>query len=139
MDNKTHTILVIEDEEMLRSAIAKKLALSGITAILCEGGSEALDYLQTHEVLPDAIWLDYYLKDMNGLEFMNALKQKPAWVTIPVIVVSNSASETKVHNMLALGAKKYVLKAEHRLDDIIKEILNYVSLPKTVPDNKTYA
>lgn len=130
MDNTKQTILVVEDEELLREAIVKKLTLSGIAPISCSSGKEALSYLSQALTLPDAIWLDYYLKDMNGIEFMAALKKNNRFVAIPVIVVSNSASMTKVHNMLALGAKKYVLKAEHRLDDIIQEILSYIKSGK---------
>ena len=53
---------------------------------------------------------------------MNAIKQNVNWQNIPVIVVSNSANAEKVNTMLALGAKKYLLKAEYRLDDIISMI-----------------
>jgi CheY-like chemotaxis protein len=60
------------------------------------------------------------------LAFMQQLKQNPAWINIPVLVVSNSASPEKVHNMLALGAKKYILKAEYRLDEIIKMIQSII-------------
>jgi CheY-like chemotaxis protein len=70
--------------------------------------------------LPCAVWLDYYLKDMNGLAFMQTIKENPKWSHIPVVVVSNSASPEKVNNMLALGAKRYILKAEYRLDEIIQ-------------------
>ncbi|MBI4079047.1 MAG: response regulator [Candidatus Levybacteria bacterium] len=128
--NENPTILVIEDEELLRIAIVKKLVKSNITPVACSSGRQALDYLKQAHMLPDAIWLDYYLRDMNGLEFMDELKKNSIWATIPVFVVSNSASTTKVHNMLALGAKRYVLKAEHRLDDIIAEIHAYISAGK---------
>ena len=85
-----------------------------------------IDYLNNLEKLPDAIWLDYYLKDMNGLAFMQQLKENPKWASIPVLVVSNSASPEKVTNMLALGAKKYILKAEYRLDEIIAMIRQFI-------------
>jgi CheY-like chemotaxis protein len=93
----------------------------------CSSGQQAIDYLQSLDELPDAIWLDYYLKDMNGLAFMQELKQKPEWASIPVLVVSNSASPDKVSNMLALGAKKYILKAEYRLDEIIAMIRDFIA------------
>lgn len=117
------TIMVVEDEELLLQAIAKKIELSGIDAISCSSGQQALDYLQNLPKIPDAIWLDYYLKDMNGLEFVAQVKKNPDWQNIPIVVVSNSASPEKVHNMIALGVHKYLLKAKFRLDDILKEIL----------------
>src|ERR1700722_19365909 len=124
MSTQNPIIMVIEDEDLLLQAITKKLSLNGITVISCIGGEQALIYLKNHPHLPDAIWLYYYFKDMNGLEFMN--KEKTKWAQLPVFVVSNSASQDKVNRMLAIGAKKYLLKAEYRLDDIIKMMKTFI-------------
>ena len=125
--SKDHpTIMVVEDETLLLQAITKKLKLSELDVISCASGQQAIDYLNNLDELPDAVWLDYYLKDMNGLAFMQTLKENPKWTDIPVMVVSNSASPEKVHNMLGLGAKKYILKAEYRLDEIIEMIRDFI-------------
>jgi DNA-binding NarL/FixJ family response regulator len=58
---------------------------------------------------------------------MQEIKNNPKWADIPVLVVSNSASPEKVHNMLGLGAKKYILKAEYRLDEIIAMIRDFIA------------
>lgn len=126
MDNKISTVLVIEDEDLLLRAISKKLELSGLNPVTCTSGEQALDYLSSLLELPDVIWLDYHLKEMNGLDFLKKLKDNNLWSNIPVVIVSNSASEEKVHSMLALGAQKYILKAEYRLDDIIKTVKEFV-------------
>lgn len=119
--------MVVEDETLLLQAITKKLKLSNLDVISCASGQQAVDYLNNLDEMPDAVWLDYYLKDMNGLAFMQTLKENPKWADIPVLVVSNSASPEKVHNMLGLGAKKYILKAEYRLDEIIEMILRFIA------------
>lgn len=111
--------MVVEDEELLLQALTKKFKLAGLDVLSCSSGQQAIDYLNNLDNLPDAISLDYYLKDMNGLAFMQQVRDNPKWADIPVIVLSNSASPEKVTNMLALGAKKYLLKAEYRLDEII--------------------
>lgn len=119
MSNANPTIMVVEDEELLLQALTKKFKLAGLDVLSCSSGQQAIDYLNNLDKLPDAISLDYYLKDMNGLAFMQQVRENPKWANIPVIVLSNSASPEKVTNMLALGAKKYLLKAEYRLDEII--------------------
>jgi DNA-binding response OmpR family regulator len=126
MSKQNPAIMVVEDETLLLQAITKKLKLSGLDVISCASGQQAVDYLDNLDELPDAVWLDYYLKDMNGLAFMQTLKENPKWANIPVLVVSNSASPEKVHNMLGLGAKKYILKAEYRLDEIIEMIRDFI-------------
>jgi two-component system chemotaxis response regulator CheY len=127
MSKTSPTIMVVEDENLLLQAITKKIKLSNMDVLSCSSGQQAIDYLNNLDELPDAVWLDYYLKDMNGLAFMQKLKENPQWAGIPVLVVSNSASPDKVNTMLGLGAKKYILKAEYRLDqiiDIIKQFIN---------------
>lgn len=127
MSQANPTIMVVEDENLLLQAITKKLKLSGMDVLSCASGQQAIDYLGSLDEMPDAVWLDYYLKDMNGLAFMQELKANPKWEDIPVLVVSNSASPDKVSNMLGLGAKKYILKAEYRLDEIIAMIRDFIA------------
>jgi len=122
--------MVIEDEELLLQAISKKLASQKIEAITCTSAKQAFDYLKSIPELPDVIWLDYYLQDMNGLEFMRQMKKNDLWAKIPVVVVSNSASDEKKSSMLALGVDKYVLKAQYRLDEIIEMIREIISKEK---------
>lgn len=126
MSKQNPTVMVVEDEVLLLEAITKKLKLSDMDVLSCSSGQQAVDYLENLDELPDAIWLDYYLKDMNGLAFMQTIRDNSKWNQIPVIVVSNSASTEKVHTMLGLGAKKYILKAEHRLDEIIQMIRDFI-------------
>lgn len=137
MSKQNPTIMVVEDEVLLLQAITKKLKLSNMDVLSCSSGQQAIDYLQSLDELPDAIWLDYYLKDMNGLAFMQEIKANPKWSNIPVIVVSNSASPEKVHNMLGLGAKKYILKAEYRLDEIITMIHDFIAEGGGAPEQKS--
>jgi two-component system chemotaxis sensor kinase CheA len=111
MNNKP-LILVVEDEKLLLEAITKKLAMNGIDTISC--------------TTVDAMWLDFQLPDMDGITLLSKIREKDEWKEVPVIVVSNSASDEKVNGMLALGAKRYLLKAEHRLEDIINDVRNII-------------
>lgn len=119
MNDDVVTVLAVEDEELLLRAIEMKLTKAGKRVIGCPSAEFALEKLSEMSRPPDVIWLDYYLKDMNGLQFMYKLKENPAWAHIPVVVVSNSASPDKVSQMLALGVKKYFLKAESKLEDLV--------------------
>lgn len=122
--------MVVEDETLLLQAIGKKLRATGYQVVSCSSGKQAIDYLGNFDSLPDVIWLDYYLGDIDGLTFMETMKEKKEWEDIPVIVVSNSAGPEKVHTILGLGAKKYILKAEHRLDEIIETVDSFVKKEK---------
>lgn len=120
------TVLVVEDEILLLEAISKKLKLNGFNVVGASSGKQALDYLESLPKKPDAIWLDYYLGDSNGVDFMQVVHQNKEWASIPVLVVSNSASPDKVAKMLELGVRKYLIKAEYRLDDLVNEIKGFL-------------
>lgn len=120
------TVLVVEDEILLLEAISKKLKLNNFNVVGASSGKQALDYLESLPSKPDAIWLDYYLGDSNGIDFMQEVHQNRDWAQIPVLVVSNSASPDKVAKMLELGVRKYLIKAEYRLDDLISQIKAFI-------------
>lgn len=122
MDTKPIKVVVVEDEEMLLEVITRKLKTIGFEVVSCISAKQALEYLKSMKEPPDVIWLDYYLEDMNGLDFMRMLKADTVLSKIPVVVVSNSASAEKREAMLSLGAKMYILKAQHRLDEIVDSI-----------------
>ena len=132
MNLDSRTIMVVEDEYLLLEAISRKLELNKYGVVSCSSGRQALDYLKNLPEMPSAIWLDYHLGDMDGITFMQEIRKNALWSKIPVVVISNSASDDKVKNMLALGAKKYLLKAEYRLDDLIAEISKFIDEEKSV-------
>lgn len=124
MTKQNKTILVIEDERPLLEAIKIKLEKSGIDVLTARTVEQAEQYAKEIEKI-DAIWLDHYLLGKeNGLDFVAWCKDdsNTKCNLIPIFVVSNTASADKVSTYMALGAKKYFVKSNHRLDEIIAEI-----------------
>ncbi len=116
------TILVLEDERPLLEAIRKKLELSGFEVLSSRSVEEAVNHLQDVSGI-QGIWLDHYLLGKeNGLDFVTMLKNKDEWKSIPIFVVSNTASPDKVTSYMHLGVDKYYTKADFRLDQIIGDI-----------------
>jgi DNA-binding NtrC family response regulator len=123
MATKEKTILVVEDERPLLSAIKSKLERSGFTVVTAESTEQALEQLKEVGKV-SAIWLDHYLLGKeNGLDLVAKCKQKDSWCKkIPIFAISNTASAKNTHAYQKLGVTKYYVKAEKRLDEIIAEI-----------------
>ena len=120
MTDTKKTILIVEDETALLQAITTKMEKSGFKTVGCTTAEQALDYLKNLTEVPDAIWLDYYLGgSMNGVEFLERVKQNEKWSNISVLVVSNTATEGNIDRMVSLGIEKYFVKAENKLGDMI--------------------
>jgi len=119
----TKTILVIEDERPLIQAIQTKLESNGFIVVTARTIDQGLDYLENIEKI-DAIWLDHYLPgEKTGLDFVAYLKgPKSKWAKMPIFIVSNTASSGNVRSYMSLGVSKYCVKAEHRLDQIVKDL-----------------
>ncbi len=133
MSKENPIVMIIEDEDLLLKAIQKKLGMCGVRPQSCKSGKQALEELKNMtdaHTIPDAIWLDYHLEDMDGLDFMRALQVDENLAHIPIFVVSNSASPDVVNAMLSLGAIKYILKAEHSLEEIVSQIKSFISATK---------
>jgi DNA-binding response OmpR family regulator len=117
------TILVVEDELPLQNAIRRKLEKSGFDVVTARNVEQAREQLSTAPNI-DAVWLDHYLLGkQNGLDLVFTCKAEgSAHSTIPIFLVSNTASADKVQAYLTLGVNKYYVKAERRLGDIIEDL-----------------
>ncbi|HAT73909.1 MAG: PAS domain S-box [Candidatus Moranbacteria bacterium GW2011_GWF2_36_839] len=128
MNKKNPVVLVVEDEKPLQEAIKIKLELNGFDTVTARSVEQAINFLRDIKNV-DAIWLDHYLLGKeNGLDFVAKLKEKKEWKKIPIFIVSNTASQEKVKSYMSLGVEKYYVKANYRLDDIIKDIKSSLKL-----------
>lgn len=126
MQKNLKTILVIEDERPLLEAIKIKLEKNDFKVLNARSINDAKNLSQETEKI-DAIWLDHYLLGKeDGLDFIIWCKDDTnlKCKNIPVFIVSNTASSDKVASYMSLGARKYFVKANHKLDEIISEIKN---------------
>lgn len=149
------SILVIEDDAALLSAISAKLKRSGFQTITAESVENAftstrfhtassilsgdtieknLEHLNQLEKV-NAVWLDHNLiGDEDGLDFIVKFKANGGkWSSIPIFVVSNNADPELRTTYAELNIQQYYLKAEHRLETIVSDIaaaLNYSPITK---------
>jgi CheY-like chemotaxis protein len=119
-------ILVVEDEKSLLEAISTKLEKTGFKVAKARTYEEAIVALEVGNV--GVIWLDHYLMGKkDGLDIITECKKEGSpYIEIPIFVVSNTASAEKVQKYIQLGAVKYYVKAEKKLEDIITDIKNYL-------------
>jgi response regulator of citrate/malate metabolism len=124
--NTKKVILVAEDERTLSDAIKLKLEKNNFEVVTSRTIEDAKKQVENLSKL-DAIWLDHYLMGKeNGLDFIAWCKgdKNAKCREVPVFVVSNTASPDKIATYMKLGVNKYFVKSNHRLDDIVCEIIN---------------
>lgn len=86
MSNTHATILLVEDEELLRAGVQEMLEIQGYKVITAPDGQQALASLAAEAI--DLIITDLVMPQLNGIDFVQRLRtQHP---DVPVIVVSGS-------------------------------------------------
>lgn len=78
--------LIVEDSLIMRQMLQRVLVQEGWQVAEADDGPAALEYVTNQQ--PDLILLDLMLPGMDGFKFMSELRSTPAWLLIPVVVVT---------------------------------------------------
>lgn len=101
--------LVIDDSRPVRRIegdILKELGFE--TADACHG-KEALERLQTSP-LPDVVLVDWNMPEMNGLEFIKAVRSEAKYAGMVVVMVTTETEPEQMLRALSAGADEYLMK-----------------------------
>ncbi|MFZ5955889.1 two-component system response regulator RssB [Pseudomonas knackmussii] len=106
MHKPSATLLIIDDDEVVRESLAAYLEDSGFKVLQATNGQQGLQIFQ-HE-LPDLVVCDLRMPQMDGLELIRRVGDMA--VEIPVIVLSGAGVMSDVVEALRLGAADYLIK-----------------------------
>jgi two-component system, cell cycle response regulator DivK len=104
----SHSILVIDDNELNLKLAEKILTLSGYNVLVAISGEQGVDVARAHR--PDLILLDIRLPDIDGLEVLRRLRSLPETRGIPVVAMTAQAMPAEVDRFAAAGFDGYVQK-----------------------------
>jgi CheY-like chemotaxis protein len=119
MPNK-YKVLIIEDDLVMLRLYERLFVSENFTVVTAPDGEQGL--VQAAETLPDIILLDIMMPKMDGLKVLESIKKEPKTSQIPVIVLSNLATDAIVTDALRLGAVSYLKKSEVSNEAILKEV-----------------
>ncbi|MEM7333023.1 MAG: response regulator [Chloroflexota bacterium] len=108
MKSNQACILVVDDNEMNRDLITRRLQRQGYETMSAENGRVAITLLENHCF--DLILLDIMMPVMNGYEVLELVKKHPKWQYIPIIVISAADDMRSVVKGIELGAEDYLPK-----------------------------
>lgn len=102
------TIMIVDDSASLRQVVAIALKGAGYDVIEACDGKDALDKLDGKKI--HLIISDVNMPNMDGISFLKAAKQLPAYKFTPVIMLTTEAGDSKKAEGQAAGAKAWVVK-----------------------------
>ena len=114
------TVLIVEDHADCAEPLAKMLGHSGYRALVAEDGHAALGFMQT--LVPHLVVLDVMLPQMNGLEFLAAIRPLPAFAQLPVVAFTALGDHETHRKLTALGVRKVLRKGEADFDQVLRSV-----------------
>jgi two-component system cell cycle response regulator DivK len=101
-------LLLVEDNEMNRDMLSRRLARRGYEILVATDGSEGFAEATRH--LPDLIIMDMSLPVLDGWESTRALKEQPVTSAIPVLALTAHAMAGERERALEAGCNDYDTK-----------------------------
>ncbi|MDP6650909.1 MAG: response regulator [Gammaproteobacteria bacterium] len=111
-------ILIVEDNEMNRDMLSRRLARKGYEVILAEDGAAGLDMMKNEQ--PDLVLMDMGLPVMDGWTATAKAKANPNLATIPVIALTAHALEEDRIRAMEAGADDFDTKPVNLAGLLIK-------------------
>jgi DNA-binding response OmpR family regulator len=107
-EGHTPTVLVVEDDEATRLAMASWLAAEGFLVLTAANGHEAVGHLERPLETIDVVVLDVGLPDVDGVALCQRLRE--LYPALPVLVCTGMATTEEAARLLDLGARRYFRK-----------------------------
>ena len=101
-------ILVVEDDDLSRDIMTRRLQTTYSHIRYAATGQEALDQVAIKK--PDLVLLDVMLPEIMGLQVLHTLRQSFSMVDLPIIMVTAIDESERIVRALELGASDYVTK-----------------------------
>jgi CheY-like chemotaxis protein len=118
-----HKILLIEDNEMNRDMLSRRLTRKGFEIAIAEDGEHGVEMAQTES--PSLILMDISLPVMDGYEATRQIKANPTTRSIPIVALTAHAMSGDREKCLEAGCDEYETKPVDlpRLLDKIEKLL----------------
>ena len=108
MTSHRYSLLVVDDNEMNRDLLTRRLERQGYQVTVAVDGLQALEILDQADF--DLILLDIMLPIMNGYQVLEHLKADESLSQVPVIIATSLDEADGKAKCLALGAEDYLTK-----------------------------
>ena len=102
------TILIVEDNDVMREGLEDMLTFEGFDSISAGDGKDALHKME--RFTPDLILADIAMPVMDGYEFYEAVRKQAEWITIPFIFLTARADRNDIIAGKNLGVEDYLVK-----------------------------
>jgi two-component system chemotaxis response regulator CheY len=102
--------MIIDDSRAMRSILCRIASDLGFEVSEAANGRLAMELLDAADTTPDLALVDWNMPEMNGLEFITAVRAQPKYRKITLMMVTTESEHSQIVRALAAGAHEYVIK-----------------------------
>ena len=102
------TVLLVEDNDINRDMLTRRLTRAGLTVITAADGVSALEMMREHQ--PGVVLMDMTLPILDGWEATHRAKEDPAIAEIPIIALTAHAMAADKERAMNAGCNEYETK-----------------------------
>src|ERR1700681_808570 len=107
-NSRPNRLLIVDDNEMHRDMLARRLLRKGYVVELAENAKELLERVKEDAV--DLVLLDIEMPEVSGLDALQELRSRYSAAELPIIMVTAKAQSDDIVKALDLGANDYLTK-----------------------------
>jgi PAS domain S-box-containing protein len=118
-------VLIVEDDAEMRELLRRRLEKEGWTVSEAENGRVALERMA--ENLPELILLDLMMPEMDGFQFLEEVRKRDAWPSIPIVVLTAKELTADDRTRLKSSVIQILQKGAYTQEELLFAVRNLVA------------
>lgn len=128
MDKTVKKIFVVDDDELALEALTTKLKNLGYEVFSAPSAGESMKLFENSE--PDILVVDYLLSGLNGINFVENLKEKYPHIASRTLLMTSLDNEAYLPKALEVGIKYHIKKTSGNIDLVVEMLKNILKEDK---------
>ena len=112
-------VLVVDDDPVIRILVSDYLSAKGCQVDVAENGQSCLEELE--ENLPDLVFLDLQMPDMNGLDVLRSIRSNPRTAELTVVMLSANLDISDLTSSTAIVPDGHITKP-FKMDSLLEAL-----------------
>ncbi|MFQ5657206.1 MAG: response regulator, partial [Candidatus Methylomirabilales bacterium] len=118
-------VLLVEDDADMRAMMGRMLEKGGWAVAVAENGRVALERMA--ERRPDLVLLDLMMPEMDGFQFLEAIRKNEEWRSVPVVVITAKDLTTEDRLRLSGSVAQILEKGAYSQEELLREVRDLVA------------
>lgn len=132
-NEQPYRVLIVDDDPQLARYHEALLNQAKVTTLLVEDPADVLSHLA--DFRPELILMDHYMPDIDGRELAAAIRQEPAYDSIPIVFLSAEDNADMQQKVMRIGGDDFLTKPirpEHLIGSVLVRARRFRSLRATM-------